>query len=228
MRDVAALGVKVHLRVADAGTWEGAQQGVAELREVAGTGKVKMMVHSIANASVGRLAGGNGARLSPRQIQKTFESMAHSFVYWTQELLDRELLAPRAQILGLSNWMEDSVLRGAPLIAATKAALGAYTRHLAHDLGPLGYRVNLLKFGGVFTPAVEQTFGTERLDLLRRTLTRLSASRQVSTVEEVGRFVSLLAGDDTARFNGATIDFTGGESQALFDALMHFDEGNSG
>jgi NAD(P)-dependent dehydrogenase (short-subunit alcohol dehydrogenase family) len=150
--------------------------------------------------------------------------MAHSFVYWTQALLDRDLLAPGGHILGLSNWMEDSVVRGAPLIAATKAALGIYARHLAHDLGPRGYRVNLLKFGGVLTPAVEKTFGTARLEHLRTVLTRVSASRRMSTVDEVGRLVSLLASDAAARFNGATIDFTGGESQALFDALMHFDE----
>ena len=227
VRDVSALGRRVHLRRGDAGTVEGAQEGAAELLEVAGPRSVRIVVHAIANASVGRLAGPAGSRLAPRQIQKTFDSMAHSFVYWTQELLARDLLAPGAHILGLSNWMEDSVMRGAPLIAATKATLAIYVRHLAHDLGPRGYRVNLLKFGGVFTPAVEKTFGIGRLERLRRVLTRLSASRRISTVEEVARFVSVLAGDAATRFNGATIDFTGGESLALFDALMHFDEEES-
>ncbi len=223
-RDVRAFGRRVHLRKGEAGTHEGATLGAAELHEVAGPRSVRMMVHSLANASVGRLAGGKRAHLTPRQIEKTFASMAHSFVYWTQALLERDLLAPGAHLLGLSNWMEDSVLRGAPLIAATKAALAIYVRHLAHDLGPRGYRVNLLKFGGVFTPAVEKTFGAERMERLRRVLTRVSASRRMSTLEEVGAFVSVLAGDTAARFNGATIDFTGGESLALFDALMHFED----
>jgi NAD(P)-dependent dehydrogenase (short-subunit alcohol dehydrogenase family) len=227
-RDVRALGRRVHMRKGDGGTLEGVQQGAAELFEVAGPRSVKMMVHSLANASVGRLVGDKQRRLAPRQMQKTFDSMAHSFVYWTQELIDRDLLAPGAHILGFSNWMEDSVMRGAPLIAATKATLAIYVRHMAHELGPRGYRVNLLKFGGVFTPAVEKTFGTERLERLRRVLERVSASRRISTVDEVGRFVSVLAGDTAARFNGATIDFTGGESLALFDALMHFDEEETG
>jgi NAD(P)-dependent dehydrogenase (short-subunit alcohol dehydrogenase family) len=223
-RDVAALGRSMHMRKADAGTLEGAQAGADELLEVAGPRSVKMVVHSLANASVGRLVGTKATQLAPRQIQKTFDSMAHSFVYWTQELVARDLLAPGAHILGLSNWMEDSVMRGAPLIAATKATLTIYVRHLAHDLGPRGYRVNLLKFGGVFTPAVEKTFGAERLERLQGVLRRVSASRSISTVEEVGRFVSILAGNAATRFNGATIDFTGGESLALFDALMHFEE----
>ena len=217
------MGRRVHYRISDAGTAEGAQQGAEELLQVAGPRSVGIVVHCVANASVGRLVSPGGQQLVPRQLQKTFDSMAHSFVYWVQELLARDLLAPGAQILGLSNWMVDSVMRGAAVIAATKATLAIYVRHLAHELGPRGYRVNLLKFGGVFTPAVEATFGEQRLERLREVLVRASAHRSVTTVEEVGRFVSVLASDEAARFNGATIDFTGGESQALFDALMHFD-----
>lgn len=222
-QDIRALGRRVHFRVGDAGQYEGVQQGAAELLEVAGPRSVSILVHSLANASVGLLATGGKKRVAPKQIQKTFESMAHSFLYWTQELLDRDLLAPGAQLLGLSNWMEDSVLRGAGLIAATKATLGIYVRHLARELGPLGYKANLIKFGGVFTPAVEKTFGQDRLTRLQNVLVRASAHQRVSTVEEVGRFVSFMASDAASRFNGANIDFTGGEAQALFDVLMNQD-----
>lgn len=221
--DIRGLGRSAHYRIDDAGTAQGARDGAKELRAIAGRHSTAMVVHCIANASVGRFVSLDGSHFVPRQVEKTFDSMAHSFLYWVQELLAQEVLAPGAQILGLANWMVDSVMRGAGLIAATKAALGIYVRHLAHELGPRGYRVNLLKFGGVFTPAVKATFGEARLEQLRQVLVRLSSNRSVTTVEEVGRFVSILAGDTAARFNGATIDFTGGESQALFDALMHFD-----
>ncbi len=217
---IRALGRRAHFMKADAGNAEGAALGADELLATAGPRSVAIFVHSIANASVRELASGGEDQVTPRQIQKTFDSMAHSFVYWIQELFRRDLFAPGAQILGLSNWMEDSVMRGTALIAATKATLGIYVRHLAHELGPRGYKVNLLKFGGVFTPAVEKTFGPERLEQLRRVLTRASALRRVSTAEEVARFVSVLVSEVAGRFNGATIDFTGGESQALFDALM--------
>ncbi|MEZ4433961.1 MAG: hypothetical protein R3F65_16265 [bacterium] len=52
------------------------------------------MVHSIANASYGRFASLDRAQFHHKQFEKTFDSMAHSFVYWTQALLSRELLAP--------------------------------------------------------------------------------------------------------------------------------------
>jgi hypothetical protein len=56
---------------------------------------------------------------------------------------------------------------------------------------------------------------------LRRVLGRVATSHHLSTVDEVARFVSILASDASARFNGATIDFTGGESQGFFDVIMN-------
>jgi NAD(P)-dependent dehydrogenase (short-subunit alcohol dehydrogenase family) len=223
-RDVAATGRRIHLVRAEAGTADGAASGAQALHTITGPRRVSLFVHSLANASLGQLASGATNQLRPNQFQKTFDSMAHSFVYWTQALLERDLLAPGAHLLGLSNWMEDSVLRGTSLIAATKATLGIYVRHLARELGPRGYRVNLLKFGGVMTVAARKTFSDGKLDRLGAVLERASASGRITSLEEVARFVSYLAGPAATRFNGATIDFTGGESQALFDTLMHPDK----
>jgi len=220
-QSIVDCGRKIHFRIGDAGTLEGVQAGVEELQSVAGPRSIGFVVHSLANASVGRLASGSSDQITPRQVYKTFDSMAHSYLFWTQELFRRNLLAPGAHVLGLTNWMTDSVLPGTALIAATKEVLGVYTRHLARELGPHGYRVNLLKFGGVFTPAVEKTFGEARLQRLRRVLGRLATSHHISTADEVARFVSVLASDTSARFNGATIDFTGGESQGFFDVIMN-------
>jgi hypothetical protein len=40
------------------------------------------------------------------------------------------------------------------------------------------------------------------------------------TLEEVGKFVSILAREDTEWFNGATIDFTGGMTLRLLDIVL--------
>jgi NAD(P)-dependent dehydrogenase (short-subunit alcohol dehydrogenase family) len=211
---------QVHLRVADAGTPAGAAEGAAELLAVAGPRSVSVFVHSIANASVGVLSTPVASRLHPRQLQKTMESMATSFVYWVQEMLSLALFAPSALILGLSNPMEDQVVTGTAAIASAKAALGVYVRHLARELGPLGHRVNLLKFGAVITPAVRRTFGEERLDRLTEVLHRAIPAGRLSTADEVAAFVSVLAGPSARWFNGATIDFTGAEAQGFFDTLL--------
>jgi NAD(P)-dependent dehydrogenase (short-subunit alcohol dehydrogenase family) len=218
--DLRAAGRRFHLRRGDAGSAEGAALGADELLRTAGPRSVKLFVHSLASASVGKLISGGEDQLKPWQFHKTFEAMAHSFVYWAQELVARDLLAPGAHLLGLSNPMTDTVVRDVGLIAATKAALELYVRHLAHELGPRGHRVNLLKFGAVITPALEKTFGEARLSVLREVLQQVLPARRICTVEEVARFVSVLAGDSAAWFNGATIDFTGGETQGHFEALL--------
>lgn len=220
-RDVRALGRECVLHQGEAGTAAAAAAGAEALLGVAGPRSVKLFVHSIANASLGRLASGDDEQFTPAQVQKTFDSMAHSFVYWAQELVRRDLLAPEAQLLGLSNPLVDSLVRNGALITATKAALEVYVRHLAWELGPRGHRVNLLKFGAVVTTAMEQTFSGEVNDALLAVLPRVIPAGRLCTLDEVARFVSVLAGDEARWFNGATIDFTGGQTQSLFDALVY-------
>jgi NAD(P)-dependent dehydrogenase (short-subunit alcohol dehydrogenase family) len=220
-QSVSARGRRCVLMQGEAGTAEAAARGSDELLRAAGPRSVKLFVHSLANASLGRFASGDDEQFSPQQFQKTFDAMAHSFVYWVQALLARDLLAPEAQILGLSNPLVDSLVRNGGLITATKAALEVYVRHLAWELGPHGHRVNLLKFGGVFTTASEVTFSGEAGVALREVLPRITPAGRMVTLEEVARFVAVLAGDDARWFNGATIDFTGAQTQSLFDALLH-------
>lgn len=222
-RAVRQAGRRIHLRVGDAGTADSAEAGADELLALAGPRSVALFVHSIANASVGVLTAGSDGGLpavTPRQAHKTFDSMAHSFVWWTQALLARDLLADGAHLLGLSNPMVDQAVRGTALIAASKAALEIYVRHLARELGPRGHRVNLLKFGAVVTQAMRRTFGGPALDRLQDAVTRAVPAGRLLTAEEVARLVCVLSGEAGRFFNGATIDFTGGETQSLLDALV--------
>lgn len=217
--DVEAAERRAHFHVGDAGTAEGAAAGAGALAAVAGPGRVQMFVHSIASASVGRLATGERP-LRPDQLTRTFESMAHSFVHWARALLDGGLLAPGARLLGLSNPLGAAPLDGCAAIAASKGALEIYVRYLALELGPLGYRVNLLNFGATETRAWRVAMSEDRLSAVRPALLRSTPAGRLVTADEVGRFVSVLAGDAGAWFNGANIDMTGGEALGHYNALI--------
>jgi NAD(P)-dependent dehydrogenase (short-subunit alcohol dehydrogenase family) len=219
---VEGAGARCEMWVQDAGTAAAAEAGAERLVEVAGPGSVGLLVHSLASTAVGRLA--IDQPVAPRQIEASFDRMAHSFVYWTRALHARGLLAPGAQILGLSNLMTEALVRNTAVISATKAALEMYVRHLAMELGPEGYRVNLLKFGLVVTEAARCTFPDETFDRLVEVMTRASHTRQLLDLQGVADFVDHLAGPEARWFNGATIDFTGGEPLTFFDALMHPDD----
>jgi len=219
--DVAAAGRRAVMWVADAGTAEGAAAGADALQKQAGPRSVKLFVHSIANASLGRLASGAADQIVPRQVHKTFDSMAHSFVYWTQELIARDLLAPSARLLGLTNPLSETLLHNCALVAASKAALEVYVRHLAFELGPRGHRVNLLKFPTVITPAVRRVYAPEVLDRLEEAHQRMIPAGRMCTLEEVAAIVAFLAGGRAEWFNGATIDYSGGMTQSLLDLVLN-------
>jgi NAD(P)-dependent dehydrogenase (short-subunit alcohol dehydrogenase family) len=136
-------------------------------------------------------------------------------------MLARDLLAPSARLLGLTNPLHESLLGNCGLVAASKAALETYIRHLAFELGPRGHRVNLLKFPTVITPAVEKVYAPAVLARLEETHRRMIPAGRMVTLDEVAAFVSFLAGDGAEWFNGATIDFTGGMTQSLLDLVLN-------
>lgn len=219
-QEVAGLGRRVVLHAGDAGTAEGAAACAAALAEHAGPESVRVFVHSISGASIGHFLRSRGDAFRPRQVAKTFDYLAHSFVYWTQEIQERNLLAPGARLLGLTNTLHESLIDNTGLVAAAKAALEMYVRQLAIELGPLGHRVNLLKFGTVMTPALRTVLGADAMEHIEAVHRKMIPAGRMCSVQEVGCVVSLLARDEAAWFNGATIDFTGGVTLRLMDVLF--------
>jgi NAD(P)-dependent dehydrogenase (short-subunit alcohol dehydrogenase family) len=221
-RAVTASGRRLVVRQADASTPEAAQAAADALLQLVGPRSVKLLVHSLASASLGRLVSGDATQLHPRQIQKTFDVMAHSFVYWAQALVSRDLLAPEACLLGLTNPLSESLVYNLGMLSAAKAALEAYVRALATELGPRGHRVILLKFGTVVTPAVRHVYSPEALANLEQVHGQIIPAGRMCTLEEVARFVaSSLLRDEAAWFNGSTVDFTGGMTLQLLDPLLN-------
>lgn len=220
--ELRAMGRDVVLHVADAGTPDGVRDCAAHVERRLGTERIAVMVHSLSGASLGHFLPTRGdAPLHPKQFEKTFNYLAHSFAYWAQALHGRRLLAPESLLLGLTNALHDEMLHNAGLIAAAKAALQVYVRHLAVELGPFGHRVNLLQFGTIVTPAVRKVLGPGALERLEAVHAEMLPARRMCRIEEVARMVSVLARDTWV--NGATIDYTGGLTLRLFDMVLQPD-----
>ncbi len=213
--------VPARLFVGEAGTFDGVASGAAELAKTIPPRSVKFFVHSLANASIGQFVSGDRDQFVRRQFEKTFESMAHSFVYWTQELVRHDLLAPGSRLLALTNSLHESILRQCGMVLASKAALEAYVRHLAWELGPRGHRVNMLKFPTVMTVAAKKVYVTQPEAELEEVHRRIIPAGRMCTIGEVGRFVSLLADERSEWINGAMIDFSGGMTLSLLDDVLN-------
>ena len=217
--DVEASGRRALIRVGEAGKFEHIEGAADEMLAALGPKSVHILVHSIANASVGYLVHGE-PKLHPKQFNKTFESMSHSFVYWARALVERDLMAPGGRILALTNAVTQSNLSNLSAIAASKAALEMYVKYMAWEVGPLGLRVNALRFGTVETAALQHVFKPEVWDQVKELHDQMFPAGRMNTLEEVAAFVAVLAGDAGAWFNGATIDFTGGQMQSLYQLMM--------
>lgn len=220
---VRASGRRVIMHVGDAGTAEAAFAIAEHFRSLAGTRTVALLVHSLSGASLGRFLNTHGDQLTPRNVEKTFNYLAHSFAYWGQAVHELDLLAPNARLLGLTNVLHDSLLHNTGLVAAAKAALDMYMRHLAIELGRFGHRVNLLKFPTVITPALHALLGPEAIRRMDEVHRDLIPAGRICTVEDVAQFVSILARPETHWLNGATIDFTGGMMLRLLDVVLQPD-----
>ena len=210
--------------VGDVGTHAGVEHAADALLQIAGPRSVRLCVHAIANASLGMfLPGGDGPfrQFIPHNFHKTMDSMANSFAWWAQALVARDLLAPGAHLLGLTNPIADSMIHNFGIITAAKAALQVYVKHLAWEMGPLGYRVNLLNFGTVDTLAVKKAFTPEKWQRFQDVVAQAIPAGRMLTTAEVGQFVTLLLRPEAHWFNGATIDFTGGQSQSLLNCLLY-------
>ena len=125
--DVEAADRRCVLIEADAGLIDdipGIGRQVEEILDGAQRGGLRVIVHSIANASVGYVVHPNPERqLHPKQVLKTFESMAHSFLIWGQVVHGEGLIGPGAQLLAMMNYSDECTLWGGAAIGASKCAL---------------------------------------------------------------------------------------------------------
>ena len=212
---VEQAGAQCHMRVSGAALHEEVVACADELLQVAGPRSVRVFVHAIANASYGTYTWGKRGTIEPRQVQKTFDCMAHSFMWWTQELMKRDLLAKRARLIALSNPMVDGIVHGWGLIAAAKSALELYVRYLGHELGPRGHCVTLLKFGLVETRAIRIAFSDAEWERVRDEVASVTPFKRLATVEEIGDCVATISGDVGDWFNSCSIDYSCGVASAF-------------
>ncbi len=95
------------------------------------------------------------------------------------------------------------------VMGVAKAALEAYVRELAADLGPEGIRVNAISAGPIRTIAAS---GLPELDLMLEYNRKVSPMRQDVTQEDVGNCAAFLASDEARMITGQTIYVDGGYS----------------
>jgi enoyl-[acyl-carrier protein] reductase III len=202
-------GGEAHLFNANAANPAARERLVGQLAELCGSDGIRVLVHSLAFGSLAPyLPTAAAPALTARQLDMTLNVMAHSLVYWTQDLHRAGLIRPGTHIFALTSAGDVRVAPNYGAVSAAKCALESHVRQLALELAPHGVAVNALRAGVTPTPALLRIPGHE--EIVSRTL-RANPHGRLTTPEDVGEAVVLLAQTTSSWITGNVIGVDGGE-----------------
>jgi NAD(P)-dependent dehydrogenase (short-subunit alcohol dehydrogenase family) len=171
--------------------------------------KVHVLMHSLAFGTLlPFIADKPEDAISQAQIEMTLNVMASSLVYWTQDLVRHDLLGRGSRIFSMTSEGSHRVVPNYGAVGAAKAALEAYTRQLAMELGPRGILVNTIQAGVTDTAALRKIPGHE---VMLETSLRRNPSGRTTTPEDVAATIQALSHPSIQFVSGSVIFVDGGE-----------------
>ena len=172
--------------------------------------RVRVLLHSLAFGSLRPFVSQPAPeRISDKQLEMTCHVMAHSLVYWTQAILDRDLFSSEGRILALTSTGAREVWGGYGAVSAAKAALESHVRQLARELAPRGITVNAVCAGVTDTPALAKI--PEKQSMVDKAV-RKNPWARLGTPEDVAAALVALAQPCTYWMTGGVIYVDGGEA----------------
>jgi NAD(P)-dependent dehydrogenase (short-subunit alcohol dehydrogenase family) len=174
--------------------------------------KVRVLLHSLAFGTLKPLVAEDPAEMvTQKQMDMTCDVMAHSLVYWTQDLLKRDLLSNQGRIYAMTSTGSSQVWRGYGVVSAAKAALESHIRQLALELGPRGITANAICAGVTDTPALKKIpDNTTMIEVA----VRKNPSHRLTRPEDVGRAIVALAQPCTYWLTANVLHVDGGEAHS--------------
>ncbi|WFB09319.1 SDR family oxidoreductase [Streptomyces sp. LX-29] len=207
--ELRALGVEAHFVNADAAQAATRRALVPRFAELTGGRPVRILLHSLAFGTLAPyLPTGAGKPVTPRQMNMTLDVMAHSLVYWTQDLHAAGLLAPGSKIYALTSAGDTHVSPNYGAVSAAKTALEAHVRQLAVELAPSGVAVNALRAGVTLTPSLERI--PEHGEMVERAA-RTNPHGRLTRPDDVAEAVVTLSRTASSWITGNVIGVDGGE-----------------
>ncbi len=182
-----------------------------EALEAQGGGTVGVLLHSLAFGTLRPYFPEEGRPLARRQLEMTLDVMAHSLVYWTQDLVAEGLLGPGGRVFAMTSSGSLAMWPSYGAVSAAKCALESHIRQIAVELAPRGITANAIMAGVTDTPALSKIPGAE--DLLEAARRR-NPSGRLTTPEDVAQALLGLSGPETRWITGNVIRVDGGEAIA--------------
>lgn len=179
------------------------------LEERGEQGQLRVLLHSLAFGTLRPyIADPLKEAVSRDQMDMTVDVMAHSLVYWTQEVVARGLMTAGGRIFAMTSAGGSRVLPSYGPVSAAKAALESHIRQLAMELAPHGITANAIRAGVTDTPALQKIPGAEKI---KAVALERNPHRRLTIPADVGRAIAVLTHPDTYWITGNVIGVDGGE-----------------
>ncbi len=171
--------------------------------------KIKVLIHSLAFGALKPYFGKTAQDvISQAQMTMTLDVMAHSLVYWTQELVFKNLLAEGGRIFALTSAGSQTVIPSYGAVSAAKAALESHIRQISVELGFMKVTANAIMAGVTDTPALKKIPGSDKM--LESAKAKNPGGR-LTLPEDVAKAIALLCEDSASWISGNVIGVDGGE-----------------
>jgi enoyl-[acyl-carrier protein] reductase III len=179
------------------------------LEERGEMGRLRVLLHSLAFGTLKPfVADPLKESVTQAQMDMTLDVMAHSLVYWTQEVVGRGLMGEGGRIFAMTSSGGARVIPFYGPVSAAKAALESHVRQLAMELAPRRITANSIRAGVTDTPALQKIPGSEAM---KAAALARNPGRRLTTPEDVARAIVLLSHPDARWVTGNVIGVDGGE-----------------
>lgn len=207
---IKANGVQCITINVNALTEEGQTMVIDSLKvNLGNTGKIRLVLHSIAYGSLKPLSPFIDPCLKPEDFSLTIYAMGTSLITWVQKLLKQSLLAEDSRVIALTSEGNSIAWYSYAAVSAAKGALEALCRSMALEFAPYGIRTNIVQPGVTDTPALRLIPGSDKMMV---TAQERNPFHRLTTTEDVANVIYLLCTDEARWINGSIIKADGGES----------------
>ena len=212
---IHSVGVKSMFYNANAADEKIREEIISDIKSKSeGKSIIKVLMHSLAFGSLKPFIKNEKEQaITKSQMEMTLDVMAHSLVYWVQELIAKDLIARKGRIFAMTSSGGHTVIPHYGAVSAAKAALESHVRQLSSELGHLNISVSSIMAGVTDTPALRKIPGNIPMVNVAK---RKNPNSRLTAPEDVAKVISLLCRDGGEWISGGIVHADGGEDVVNF------------
>ena len=207
MDELSQYNVKIIYKKANVANEENIHNIVDELKTINNI-RVKMLIHSVAFGTLKNMITNDDTGLNKKNIEMTLDVMCNNLIYWSQNLYKENLLKEGSHIIGMTSSGGRKNWNSYGAVSLAKSGMESVCRQLSIELAKDGIAVNAIQAGVTDTPALRKIPGS---DTMIENALKNNPHKRLTTPEDIGEIIQLLASYESSWMTGNIIRVDGGE-----------------